>query len=527
MSIKQKLSIMPILKVCAYALSMPLFILLTLHSAVKLNYGIFEGKVDLFIPLIITVVAFVVVIGAQVAVGFTMKKASLSIKIAVIATVGFVVVLAPFLYTDTILRNKVNGMKDDYQSNSFLNIRNFENLYHDYKEDLEEINLAYKAFIDDYGLAGDEGDNKNKDSNNSNRTPSGTKSDMKNNFLDNERLYIFGNGVGGMEYGMNGLPAEGWVFGFEDAGFVISTYYESKKAVEASATASQKTRATNLGISVADVVLSDALTALRTGNTAWIQYQNSAEYKRVYGAQPLTGKTTIGGKEYDEYWMHESHYTITRAELEVIVLEVIKLLFGPNRYPDNSFTIANYWGVLIDLAIEFNIVPEEFSDIIEAINKNSTLDSILAALPDGMEEMLFDLLDEFVGYQSPSTLPIIAFLSNDTLKDYAYAQYIAQKHGGNIGAVLIPVVDGGRVGRITMDSNGKEAWNTQELLDLFVAVEVFNNEFVKIFPWLAAREIMLYCFGIVPLMLLLAYVFADKERKLIKEIENASQKGGK
>jgi hypothetical protein len=130
------------------------------------------------------------------------------------------------------------------------------------------------------------------------------------------------------------------------------------------------------------------------------------------------------------------------------------------------------------------------------------------------EETVLELISGYSFYNSPITYPKIFFLGEGELRDYAYAKYLGTKHGAVVGSVLI----GNKVGPVSLDNAGNNPMSIAQLTSLFNRVETEREYMPKYYPYLAVRSAVIKYIGLVPLAILLAYVFAYAEKKQLDKI---------
>lgn len=316
-------------------------------------------------------------------------------------------------------------------------------------------------------------------------------------------------------YSPNGMYADGYIFGFKQAVQVLIDYNQSKfdiendwqEAVMDGDKIKQEAQFVANGKD-ADEELAKALAALDT-DSKWLAYKNSAEYKAAYGDDGTAYKFMLNAERLDN---------LIRA-----------LAKGLSK--------TTIFDKLANLGINVDSLLSNFGIKVDDL-KNLTLDSAIELI-NGMglfeeevsEEMLLDLMQSFSYYQSPTVKPKFAFIEDETLRTYAYANYYGTVHGANVGSVLVAKDDGKpetieNIGHVTMDSSGypadRFAYTLTELYELQARDAVANPYYAL----MMARRYMMLCSGIVAVMSVLFYHFKRKERDIAEVIDNAVQGGG-
>jgi hypothetical protein len=115
------------------------------------------------------------------------------------------------------------------------------------------------------------------------------------------------------------------------------------------------------------------------------------------------------------------------------------------------------------------------------------------------------------------------FIADADLRDYAYAKYFAAKHGAVVGSVLI----GDSVGKVTIDGAGSKPLSAEALSSLFRRIDAENEYMTKYYPWFSARDGLIRFGGFVSAAILLAYLFADAEKKSEKRFALGNKRDGK
>lgn len=320
-------------------------------------------------------------------------------------------------------------------------------------------------------------------------------------------------------YSINGLYADGFIFGYKQALDILIDYNQAKydiehDRVEKTDKDGNVTVTYELNGKNADEELDKALKALDS-DSEWIAYKNSAEYKEVYGN---------GGKAYT--------YMLNIERLD-------KILGALGKGVANSSVI----GTLEKLGIDINgllesvglskndltsLSVEKLLEVINGLLEGMSAEEGLGATLAGMgidvtkpitEEQLLDILANFSYYQYPTLKPKFSFIKDETLRTYALANYYATVHGANVGSVLI----GENIGHVTMSTSGypadRFAYSLTELYTLKA-----RGELAQYYPFMLARKFGYICAGIIALMTVLCYVNKRKEDEAFALIVNGGRR---
>lgn len=134
---------------------------------------------------------------------------------------------------------------------------------------------------------------------------------------------------------------------------------------------------------------------------------------------------------------------------------------------------------------------------------------------DFVEDLLtsLSLTNALFNYQSPTTKPVFEFIEDETLKEYAYANYYARIHGSNIGSVLV----GENLGHVVMGDSGypeSKGFTLQQLYQLRTDISYAT----KLYPIMAARRYMYLLGGLIALMMALYYHNSLKQDEVFDKI---------
>jgi len=432
--------------------------------------------------------AWAVVFAVQLLCAVIFRK-SAKARMVIVAIVAFAVIAAPVVYLDFFIKKEFDKLAVQYAEKD-LEFDSYEIQLDEYGDLASELNSVVTDFTDYYNI---EYSSKVYGSKNTDWSPYAYTEDgvtfMSDDvavapadfFLDD--AYVFGQAKGDAYYSKNGMYADGYIFGFKQARYILETYYSIQQKYLAAAAADP------LAPESADKALELATDALRDDtNSAWNNYITSEEYLEFYG-EDLTDVANA------------KRYYITEDRLDEI-LQVLGVNLEPYYLGQRLFM---FMGV---------------SDASEI-----TLDDLLGALSsfgfDLDPIVVTALLAQFSFYQSPQTFPIFYFIEDDELREYAYADYYGRIHGAVVGSVLI----GDRVGEVTMDENGNPAEeDIGDRLQSFQRMDLDKDYMVQYFPWMALRYNFLIFAGIIPFSIIAAYFCASMERKSLKKLINGGNR---
>jgi len=314
-------------------------------------------------------------------------------------------------------------------------------------------------------------------------------------------------------YSVNGLYADGYIFGYKQALKVLIDYNQSKFDIENDSIPVKAEDGTETGEVTykkngksADEELSKALAALDT-DAEWIAYKNSAEYKEYYNNAA-----------------RRATYTITTEKLDTI----LGYLGGG---------LAGSVGLLLPL------LPINIEGLNAEFLKNLTLDSLLTLvnkvladnnvtgtlelfgmtidLSQGLtEEVVLGLVENFSFYVYPTLKPKFMFIKDETIRTYALAKYYAESHGSVVGSVLI----GDQLGQVLMGGGksypaDKFGYSLNQLYTMKA-----QGELAQYYPFMIARKYAYICAGIIALMTVCFYINKRKEDEMFEIIANGGRR---
>ncbi|MDR2635001.1 MAG: hypothetical protein LBC13_03355, partial [Clostridiales bacterium] len=377
MFVKAKMKTFRVLKVLSYLLGFPLMLYVIYAGAKQL--GVYE--VAETVDMSAFWIAFWCCVGFAVfnaAVEILLRKKKTLFRGFIIAAVALLAVMIPAVSVEESARKSFNELRDGYAATGYV-YDGYEKQLSDYLDRAKSHDRAFDDFVKLYNLDGTAG---SLMGGNTDGTPTAEASDKNGIFLSGYggyEHYVFGREIGG-SYSMNGLYADGFVFGYDQAKYILTTYYAVRESYAAK------------GLD-ADAELKSALAELDADGSVWSAYKQTEEYLRAYGDAPAAGKgelkTDIGGSEHDVYDLYAGNYYLTPAKVKKLLnaaaghitglpvtgdlVEIIKTVasIAGFRLSEesldalNNYRDLNYDGimtVLSDLNIELDggILNEEF-----------------------------------------------------------------------------------------------------------------------------------------------------------------------
>ena len=399
-------------------------------------------------------------------------RKSAKARMIIVALVAFATVVFPVVKLDFFIKKDIDALAPQYEEEGF-EFDSYEIQLGEYGELAQDLNSVVTDFTKYYNI---EYNSKVYGSLNTDWSPfvytedgvtfenDGDEVASEDFFLDN--AYVFGLEKGDAYYSKNGMYADGYVFGFTQARYILETYYNYQKKH-----------------SDADAELEIEIQKLKNIPTSrWNSYIASDAYLDFY-SDDLTDVANA------------KRYYVTQERLEAI-LSVLGANLG-------STTVGATIGGLLGINLSASLSLDDLLSAVSSLGLSLT------------EEEVMDLLAGFSYYQSPQTFPIFYFIEDEELRDYAYAKYYGETHGAIIGSVLI----GDRVGEVTMDENGNPAEEDIDArLKSFRRMDLDKSYMPDAFKWMALRANCLVFAGIVPFSVIAAYFFAYLERKSLKKL---------
>ncbi|MDR3294005.1 MAG: hypothetical protein LBT20_07900 [Clostridiales bacterium] len=508
---KARATFFRVLKIVSYLAGIPLLLYVVYGDAKALSgFGVTAGSGMSAFKII--ALCFGTVVALQVVAGLLLGKKDFFVRALIVTIAASAATFIPVLFIDTTVKAAFGEMRAEYSTSGEYDFERYERQLSDYLWRADNHEKAKKSFLSTYNLEGTVGTTKGGNLDGTPTTAAGDKNGIFLKGFEDYTHYVFGSEVGAA-YSLNGLYADGFVFGYNQAEYLLSTYYKVKNDFA------------SRGLD-ADKELKNALDALDAGDTVWTRYQLTTEYLRAYGAAPAADrgaeKIKIGNGEYDVYKLFAAHYYLTTDEIKSILNTLAGNLAGLPVTGD-LVTIIEGLNTLIGLNLS--------NEVLDILRDYRALDydALMKVLDDLKidiggeilnEAYLLKFISEFSYYQSPTTYPKMFFIGDSALRDYAYAKYLGTKHGATVGSVLI----GDKVGAITLDNGGSSPKSESELTALFARIRIESEFMPKYYPWLALRAGLVKFGGIVPAAMILAYIFADAEKKNINRL---IAKGGK
>jgi hypothetical protein len=479
-SLKARNLVSRILKIAFYLAGFLLLYHLVYMEASGNLGGQFFGSAAKF-PTYYILCAWAAVFFVQLLCAALFKK-SIKARMIIVALIAFATVLFPVVYCDFVVKKQVEDMAPQYEAKGF-DFDSYEIQLGNYGDLASDLNSTVTDFTQYYNIEYDSKvyGSRNTDWSDYAYTKDGVTFEVDGNTVAPEEFfledaYVFGKDKGDAYYSKNGMYADGYIFGFTQARYILEVYYNTKKAYLAE------------GKDI-DEELDTALSNLiNNSGSKWNQYRNSSAYTEFY-SDDLTDVANA------------RRYYVTEERLSAI-LSVLGANLGSTGV-----------GVTIGMLLGVNLTADlSLSDLLTAAN---ALGLTLT------EEEVMELLAQFSYYQSPQTFPIFYFIEDDDLRDYAYAKYYGETHGAKVGSVLI----GERVGEVTMDKNGNPAEEDIDArLESFQRMDLDKSYMPVCFKWMALRANCLIFAGIIPFSIIAAYFFAYLERKSFNKLISGGKK---
>lgn len=477
-SIKAKLVLFQVLKAVIYLAGFPLLLVLVKHEAVSVSGGVM-GNADFGVNLLALGWAAVVVV--QIVLAFAVKKKT--VKAVVVAIVAFCIVIAPLVYTEFVIEKKFDEYEAKYADTDYEFDRFEIHANHpddNFKEKIKDHDDDVNAFLSRYNIEM-ESEVYGGENTDLSEIINDVNSDLFLKGYSGRAHYIFGKDVGDAAYSMNGMYADGYVFGYAQASYVLETYYKVKAKYE------------EQGKDV-NTELIAAISALNSDpNSDWSRYKQTAEYREAY----------VDGDSGDP--KYAKNYYVTPERIDEILQAIAEKL---GESPSISTLLNMLKGIMPEYAGLFDLDNLDYEALIPVLEGFGLSESDLLGLLEG-----------YSNYQSPSTYPVFFFIDDSDLRDYAYAKYFAEVHGAKMGSVLV----GARVGEVTMSENGEEPMEEADLLDFLNRTKIENEYMPELYPFLVIRGYLFIFCGIVPMSLILAYLLAILEKR---EYEKLTVKEG-
>lgn len=482
--IRRKITMNRVFQVLFYALGFPLLTHLVMLATSPLRENPLSEYA--WLGVIGAAVLWVVAILVQLLSKAICRKSYMS-RAVLASIIIAVITLVPVVGMEFVVKAEYDEIAAAYAEKGYT-VARYEEALTDYDKYAEDVNVKLEKFMENYNFKY-EGKNYGKNTDGSEVI-----------FNEEEMAY----------YSINGMYADGFVFGYEQVREILLDYYtiKAKYAEE--------------GKDV-DVELQKALLELETdANSDWNKYQEGAPASSfdMEGFAYITAST-----EYQDAYGEDgtaNKYFITRERLDAIlgalgselaanedIADIIDLLgtFGVDLgalgiNPEELFTSELSLDQLVALVNGLGLG----GTLMQLIDPNSTVTEITA-------DDVMGLLSQLSSYQSPTTYPQFYFLEDEDLKAYAYAEYYATVHGAKVGTTLV----GDKVGLISLDSAGNDAYSASQIISMFNEFDAYQD-LSPIYSLMALRELMVKMAGVIVFTLIASYFFAKKADDEFKKL---------
>jgi|GEM_PF-5721838 len=535
--LKRKQTMFSVLRAVAYFAGFPLLLLVVLlgstqfrHSAPFLDSW-YMGLVICAIPWLLTAIL-------QIVFGAFVKNQNLKTIVIVLVTVAVMVGSAGIIdiYGASVIKKEQEKYSSGKYASSELEINDYYKQVNWYvtltdKESYtDEFMKVYDRFISVYNLKTKGGKGSSRSDKNTDGSPA-VKGTEKGLGLEN--VYV----------SPNGLLSDGWIFSVKNAIDIISIYDETIQKAEAA------------GIDLEEKY--DSIINTVKNGDEYQAYMATDEYKAAYGEDGTAYHYMIGEDKLNRM------VPVIAKYLAVIITDVANIMPVTASLINNliDFDALNGIKNLDDLVTFAN-------NTIVVVANNSMVKGILDSLAPGSNPLLdpttdsgyleldkqfiLDLAADFTYYVSPQARPIFDFIAETTTTDgegnkvpacdivdgegnvvltaaevqrFAYARYYGQKHGANIGSVLIPTktenADGtvtySNIGQITMNTSGYPAEFAFSLKELYT-LDAGLDYIPQLYPILVPRRYLYVFAGICALCMMLFYQFLRREEETRDEM---------
>lgn len=462
--LKRKYSFYRVLKTISYLIGFPLLTLMVALCSLPIKGGAAFGATGWYGVLAVVGIWAVVTL---LQIGFSLIVKGQKARIAFILILSIALTLGGAIGFDIYAGHKIAEVQDEYkeydveikdysyQINWFMPVTSGK------KSLTEKFNARIGNFMDTYNI----------------------KYTSKNyGDLNTDLSEVVYNEEDDAYYSPNGMLADGYVFGVKKALDILITYNE----VQAEYKAENKD---------ADEELDAAIAGLEANpDSEWNKYKLTAEYKAAYGEN---------GEAYKYMLTLERLDLILGAlgrELEVQVPGLSTILEIAQK--------AEYAALLTYINEDLNV-----ETIVSIINNLGLFEAPITA------DFLMGMLSGLSFYQSPQAKPIFDFITDERLREYAFAEYYGTVHGAKVASVLISDT---QIGEVTMDLKGMPA-DYGYSLDQLYQIRADLEYIPQLYPLMAARRYMYVFAGIIGLSIVLSFHFANKEKEAFDTLLN----GGK
>lgn len=519
--IRRKITVSRFFQFLTYLLSFPLLVhLVLLSSKTMRNDAAFMTLIKSKALLIALVLLAVVSLVQLLVMGIVRKN-----RFARAAIVGFVaaiLVAGPIIGMDTLGKKKFEAIRTEIKESNGEDIGRYTIHATHYAKYADDYRQAQNTWISRYNLSGADGAN------------TGEKNTDGSEATESKEDQAF--------YSPNGMFSDGYIFSIKQASIILSDYYTLGPKIKANKIEGLG-NTTNLS---ADEFLAAELAKLKTNpNSDWNKYvrgdaessfamkdftyiSSADEYDKAYGTEGTAKKYYLTPERLNAILGElggKLGSTTSTADLlgsvgaiagmipsggsgaGAIIGMISPILNDISAILNSSLSVP----VLVDFVNDRNL----WTDTIKPMLDEQKITHLLGvAIPDALTpDFVYDLLPSLSFYQSPTTYPMMYFLSNPSLKAYAYAKYYGQEHGAKIGSVLIPKVasekEVGKVGKITLDTSGQPDPGADSVLK---DINFFNNYEKygpKFYPLFAVRSVLLKFGALAVFCLMLSYAFTQ------------------
>ncbi len=502
--IKRKAMYWRILKVLFYVVGLPLLVYLVKEAAESYpTTSYLVGNGQLLVQYI--AIALVAIFAIQILLALVLK--SKKAKAIIVSILALSVTIAPIAYSEIIVKDQYNTVRDEIIETYGTDIGSWEKQIYSFESNANNYVASVEEFCDYFYI------------------DYTGKSYGKN--TDGSEVTTVTEGTSTVYLSANGMYADGYVFGYEQAREIMETYYGV-----ATAYAEQ-------GLDVEDVLAEELESLYSVGSDYYYycigksdDYISSAdEWELAYGENGTAVGYSLIDIGYDGVYSYEK------------LDEILGVLGTAISESKDLNTLLGIVGTLLPTLAGLLGLDEEIVDLISGIDLQALLANPDLCIADvepllamfGLDLVtLFDLLYQYSNYQSPTTYSVYHFIEDDDLQAYAFAKYYGLIHGSKVGSVLVSAFtvneDGtltlsNNVGEVSFDSSGNEPLSWEKLQATFEAQDIYAMYVADIFPYLVARNYFYIFSGIVALGIIFSYYCAEKEKYYNDKL--VAKKGGK
>ncbi|MCR4662083.1 MAG: hypothetical protein K5765_08835 [Clostridia bacterium] len=279
-------------------------------------------------------------------------------------------------------------------------------------------------------------------------------------------------GETGKVYKQNGLYGDGYIFSVKVANNILIRYNEIQREYK------------RQGKDV-DALTDAALVAAST-SSEYINYKSSDEYVAAQNAGTLD-KYCITTSRLNDI-IHALGIGIKDELIPLLQSSSIQKVLSMVGYSD----LVN--GIIEDVPWT-NLTVSGLINVIKGIAGESF---------SFTEADILNLIGGYSNYEVSTVLPVMYFIKDETLREYAYARYYAKVHGANIGSILV-AEKGGKIGCVTLSSSGYDADQFAFTLNQSYLLKVQSEYIPTFYPFFATRRYALIMGGIVAFLFVAMY----------------------